>query len=69
MGKCTCLDYQENKSLYSDAVAAGALKLISEGTDDYVQRAGLECVLCGTKWIFTRDDSYHYPIVEWKQSR
>ncbi len=67
MGKCTCLDYQENKNLYHDAVTAGALKLLSEGSNDYVHMASLECVICGTKWDFTRDDSYHYPIIEWKK--
>ena len=66
MGKCTCFNYQKNKNLYYDAVKEGKLKLSSETTEDYVQKAVLDCVLCGTKWTFSRDDSYHHPVVEWK---
>ncbi|MDP2387440.1 MAG: hypothetical protein Q8M29_13775 [Bacteroidota bacterium] len=67
MVKCTCTAYQKNKDLYYDAVKEGKLKLVSESDADYVQKAVLECLLCGAKWVFTRNDSYHYPIIEWKK--
>lgn len=68
MKKCSCSTYQKNKDLYYDAVKEGKLKLVSESNVDYVQKAVLECLLCGSKWTFTRNDSYHHPIVEWKKA-
>ena len=64
---CKCQSLKKEKDLYYDAVKTNLLKLVSAKTEDYVETAQLVCNLCTRNWIFTRDDSYHEPSVEWSE--
>lgn len=67
MKPCICNDFQYSKELYDDYVKSGLLKLHKNWNENYVDHAILECSKCGTNWEFTRDDSYHYPIIRWER--
>jgi hypothetical protein len=67
LAECKCIVAAAKKDLYHDLVKEKTLEVISSVNEDYEEKTKLKCLVCNTKWVFSKEDSYHYPIISWRK--
>lgn len=67
MADCKCKLSASKNELYDQLVREKVVEVLSYVNEDYEEKATLKCLLCSKKWEFTRNDSYHYPIISWRK--
>ena len=67
MAECKCTVAAAKKDLHYNLVKENVLEIISSVNEDYEEKTVLKCKLCNKKWAFTRNDSYHEPIISWRK--